>query len=110
MEPLIGTSATQFDARKFSWLGSGTDEVSICATWHTSRVKTWNDMLTISVHRSAVEGSGSYTDIFSRGGAQPLRRQDSSFVLGLSRHLPKLALAIERGEVDGRCGWSWVEP
>ena len=28
MEPLIGTSATQFDARKFSWLGSGTDEAA----------------------------------------------------------------------------------
>src|SRR5262249_5693610 len=46
MEPLIGTSSTQFDARRFTWLGSGTDEVSICLTWHTSPVRTWNDMLT----------------------------------------------------------------
>ena len=41
MEPLIGTSATQFEATKFTWLGSGTDELSVCVTWHQSRVKNW---------------------------------------------------------------------
>ena len=41
MEPLIGSSATQYDSRKFSWLGSATNEVSVCALWHTSPVKNW---------------------------------------------------------------------
>src|SRR5262245_44453320 len=45
MEPLIGTAKVQFDATKFTWLGSGANEISICATWHTSPVKTWADML-----------------------------------------------------------------
>src|SRR5215831_2582667 len=63
MEPLIGTSATQFDARRFTWLGSGTDEVSVCATWHASPVKTWNDMLTPSPWAAKARGP---TLIFSR--------------------------------------------
>src|ERR1019366_2417019 len=37
MEPLIGSSPTQFDARKLVWLGSGSDEISLCGTWHTSQ-------------------------------------------------------------------------
>jgi tripartite-type tricarboxylate transporter receptor subunit TctC len=104
MEPLIGTSATQFDARKFSWLGSGTDEVSVCLTWHTSRVKRWNDMLTIPFTVGG-EGSGSDPDIFSA-----VVRNAFGVKLKLVSGYPgtaEVALAIERGEVDGRCGWSW---
>jgi|EndMetStandDraft_8_1072994.scaffolds.fasta_scaffold69627_3 tripartite-type tricarboxylate transporter receptor subunit TctC len=104
MEPLIGTSATQFDARRFAWLGSGTDEVSICTTWHTSTVKTWNDMLTIPFTVGG-EGSGSDPDIFSA-----VMRNAFGVKLKLVSGYPgsaEVALAIERGEVDGRCGWSW---
>jgi tripartite-type tricarboxylate transporter receptor subunit TctC len=104
MEPLIGTSATQFDARRFAWLGSGTDEVSICTTWHTSAVKTWNDMLTIPFTVGG-EGSGSDPDIFSA-----VMRNAFGVKLKLVSGYPgsaEVALAIERGEVDGRCGWSW---
>ena len=104
MEPLIGTSATQFDARRFAWLGSGTDEVSICTTWHTSPVKTWNDMLTIPFTVGG-EGSGSDPDIFSA-----VVKNAFGVKLKLVSGYPgsaEVALAIERGEVDGRCGWSW---
>jgi tripartite-type tricarboxylate transporter receptor subunit TctC len=104
MEPLIGTSSTQFDARKFGWLGSGTDEVSICALWHASRVKTWNDMLTTPFTVGG-EGSGSDPDIFAM-----VVRNIFGVKLKLVSGYPgsaEVALAIERGEVDGRCGWSW---
>jgi tripartite-type tricarboxylate transporter receptor subunit TctC len=104
MEPLIGTSSTQFDARRFTWLGSGTDEVSVCVTWHTSRVKTWNDMLTVPFTVGG-EGTGSDPDIFSA-----VVRNAFGVKFKLVSGYPgtaEVALAIERGEVDGRCGWSW---
>jgi tripartite-type tricarboxylate transporter receptor subunit TctC len=44
INPLLDSGAT-FDATKFSWLGSVTDDVSLCVAWHTSPVKTWKDML-----------------------------------------------------------------
>jgi tripartite-type tricarboxylate transporter receptor subunit TctC len=104
MEPLIGTSSTQFDARRFTWLGSGTDEVSVCVTWHASRVKTWHDALTIPF-TVAGEGSGSDPDIFSA-----VLKNAFGAKLKLVSGYPgsaEVALAIERGEVDGRFGWSW---
>jgi tripartite-type tricarboxylate transporter receptor subunit TctC len=104
MEPLIGSSQTQYDSRKFTWLGSGTNEVSICATWNTSKVKTWNDMLTIPFTVGG-EGSGSDPDIFAT-----VVRNAFGVKLKLVAGYPgsaEMALAIERGEVDGRCGWSY---
>jgi tripartite-type tricarboxylate transporter receptor subunit TctC len=59
MEPLIGTARVQFDATKFTWLGSGTNEISLCATWHTSPVKTWQDALKTQF---AVGGEGAGSD------------------------------------------------
>jgi tripartite-type tricarboxylate transporter receptor subunit TctC len=104
MEPLIGTSHTQFDARKFSWLGSGTDEVSTCVTWRDSAVKTWADALTTAFTVGG-EGSGSDPDIFAT-----VVHNVFGVKLRLVSGYPgsaEVALAIERREVDGRCGWSY---
>ncbi len=104
MEPLIGTSATQFDARKFTWLGSGSDQVSLCATWHTSAVKTWQDMLATPFTVGG-EGSGSDPDMFAT-----MIRSLFGVKVRLVSGYPggaEINLAMERGEVDGRCGWSW---
>jgi len=104
MEPLIGTSPTQFDARRFGWLGSGTDEVSIFVTWHSSAVKSWDDAL-IKPFTVAGEGSGSDPDVFSA-----VLKNAFGARLKLVSGYPgsaEVALAIERGEVDGRVSWSW---
>jgi tripartite-type tricarboxylate transporter receptor subunit TctC len=103
MEPLIGSSPTQFDARKLVWLGSGSDEISLCGTWHTSRVKTWNDMQTVPFTVGG-EGSGSDPDIFAA-----MMKHVFGVKLRIVSGYPgsaEVALAVERQEVDGRCGWS----
>ena len=41
--PLLGKA--EFDSTRFTWLGSVTDEVSLCVTRHDSPVKTWSDVL-----------------------------------------------------------------
>jgi tripartite-type tricarboxylate transporter receptor subunit TctC len=104
MEPLIGASRTQFDARKFTWIGSGTNEVSTCVTWHESPVKTWADAL-MTPFTVGGEGSASDPDIFST-----VMRNVFGVKLRLVSGYPgsaEVALAIERREVDGRCGWSY---
>jgi tripartite-type tricarboxylate transporter receptor subunit TctC len=104
MEPLIGGGAAQYDSRKFSWLGSATNEVSVCAIWHTSPVKNWDDMLNKPFAVGA-EGSGSDPDIF----AAMLKNAFGAKLKVVSGYpgSNEVALAMERGEVDGRCGWSW---
>jgi tripartite-type tricarboxylate transporter receptor subunit TctC len=104
MEPLIGTAKVQYDATKFTWLGSGTNEVSLCATWHTSPVKTWADALKTSFAVGG-EGAGSDPDTFA---ALVRNTFGAKLKLVTGYHgTSDMILAIERGEVDGRCGWSW---
>jgi tripartite-type tricarboxylate transporter receptor subunit TctC len=104
MEPLIGTAKVQFDATKFTWLGSGANEISICATWHTSPVKTWADMLKTQFTTGG-EGAGSDPDSYSLM-VRNIFGAKLKLVSGY-HGTSDIILAIERGEVDGRCGWSW---
>jgi tripartite-type tricarboxylate transporter receptor subunit TctC len=102
VEPLIGSA--QFDGRSFAWLGSIATNVSVCATWHTSVVKRWPDVF---VHPFTLggEGPGSDPDTFAI-----LLKTVFGAKARLVTGYPggnEVNLAMERGEVDGRCGWSW---
>ncbi len=104
MEPLIGGAGTQYDSRKFSWLGSGTNEDSVFVTWHTSPIKTWADMLA-KPFTVGGEGSGSDPDIYAL-----LLKNAFGAKLRLISGYPgtaEVTLALERGEVDARASWSW---
>jgi len=104
IEPLIGTAKVQFDATRFTWLGSGTNEISLCATWHTSPIKTWADALKTPFTVGG-EGAGSDPDTYS---ALIRNVFGAKLKLVTGYHgTSDIILAIERGEVDGRCGWSW---
>jgi tripartite-type tricarboxylate transporter receptor subunit TctC len=94
----------QFEPTKFTWLGSGANEISICATWHTSPVKTWADMLKTSFTAGG-EGAGSDPDSYSLM-VRNIFGAKLKLVSGY-HGTSDIILAIERGEVDGRCGWSW---
>jgi tripartite-type tricarboxylate transporter receptor subunit TctC len=104
MEPLIGTARVQYDATKFTWIGSGANEVSVCSTWHTSPVKTWADALKTEF-TAAGEGLGSDPDSFS-AMIKNLFGIKIRLVTGYQGTSDTI-LAMERGEVDGRCGSSW---
>jgi tripartite-type tricarboxylate transporter receptor subunit TctC len=102
LEPILGDA--QFDGRRFTWLGSIASSSSLCATWHTTAVKTWQDALT-KPFALAGEGSGSEPDSFAR-----ILKNVFGAKVKLVTGYPggnEMNLAIERGEVDGRCGWSW---
>jgi tripartite-type tricarboxylate transporter receptor subunit TctC len=105
MEPLIGTSQTQYESAKFTWLGSGTEEMSVFATMAASGVKTFQDMLTKTVSVGG-EGSGSDPDVYAL-----LLKNTFGAKIRLVSGYPgtaEIALAMERGELDGRASWSWT--
>src|SRR5438874_1114010 len=62
--PLLTPAAAQFDGTRFTWLGSITNEVSACASWRTSPVKTWNDILRTEVTMGG-EGPGADPDVYA---------------------------------------------
>jgi tripartite-type tricarboxylate transporter receptor subunit TctC len=104
VEPLLGTQEAQFDATRFGWIGSMNNEVSVCAAWHTSPVKTWEDLKTRELIVGGT-GTGADTDVFPRVLKNVLGAQ-----FKLISGYPggnEILLALERGEVSGRCGWSW---
>jgi tripartite-type tricarboxylate transporter receptor subunit TctC len=104
MEPLLGGKGVQFDPQKFSWIGSANNEVSICGAWHTTGIKTWDDLMSKELIVGGT-GSGADTDTF------PLILKNMfGAKLKLISGYPggsDVLLAMERGEVGGRCGWSW---
>jgi tripartite-type tricarboxylate transporter receptor subunit TctC len=103
-DPLFGHKAAQFDATKFTWIGSANNEVSVCVAWHTSGITKFDDLF----------GSGLIV-----GGTGPAADTDQfpkvvNGVLGTKMRViagypggNDVSLAMERGEVQGRCGWSW---
>ncbi len=105
LEPLIGSSnAAQFDATRFLWLGSGTDEAAVVVVWHTKQIKTWADMLA-KPFTVGGEGTGSDPDVYAL-----MLKNVFGVKLNLVSGYPgtaEMALALERGEVDGRASWSW---
>jgi len=102
--PLLAPASAQFDGSKFTWLGSVTNEVSTCITWHTSPAKTWNDFVQ---KESAIggEGPGADPDVYALLYKNVF---GSKLKLVTGYHgTTDIVLAMERGEVDGLCGISW---
>jgi tripartite-type tricarboxylate transporter receptor subunit TctC len=101
-DPLL--LGSNLDPVKLSWLGTITNETSVCATWKTSPVKTWDDMF----KREFTLGSNSIGD--DTAGFALIMRNIFGAKVKLVTGYPggnDVNLAMERQEVDGRCGWSW---
>jgi len=58
-DPLLGSKGAQFQADKFTWIGSANNEVSICVAWKTSGISKLEDTLTKEL---IVGGTGQAAD------------------------------------------------
>ena len=103
-DPLFGNKAAQFDANKYSWIGSMNNEVSVCVSWKDSGVTKFEDLLTKEL---VVGGTGpsADTDQFPKimNGVLNTKFKIITGYPGGN----DVSLAMQRGEVKGRCGWSW---
>jgi tripartite-type tricarboxylate transporter receptor subunit TctC len=103
-DPLLGSTKAQFDATRFNWLGSMNDEVSVCVAWHTTGITTLEQ---VEQRELTVGGSGpaADTDQFPKVLNATIGTK-FKIVTGYPGG-NDVDLAMERGEVMGRCGWSW---
>ena len=102
ISPLIDKA--EFDSRKFTWLGSVTDDDTICVSWNTSPIKNWDDFVG-KPSKFGGEGAGADPDIWTL-----LYKNVFGAKVQLVSGYPgtnDTVLAMERGEVDGLCGISW---
>ncbi|MEA2937231.1 MAG: hypothetical protein QOC56_735 [Alphaproteobacteria bacterium] len=103
--PLLGsTGGAGFDATKFTWLGSGASDLTVCALLGNPKVLSMADAAHVQFTLGGL-GPGSDEDMY----AKILRK-----LLGLKIQLvtgypggAEMILAVERGELDGRCGWAY---
>jgi tripartite-type tricarboxylate transporter receptor subunit TctC len=102
ISPLIAKA--DFDSRKFTWLGSITDDNTVCLTWNTSPIKTWADFIS-KPSKVGGEGAGADPDIWALVYKNVLGAKDQ-LVSGYPG-TNDIVLAMQRGEVDGLCGISW---
>lgn len=104
-EPLLGNAAAQYDGTKFNFIGSANDEVSVCVAWYTSGVATFQDVLARDLVVGASGGVGDDTYQFP---ALLNRMFGARFkIVGGYPGGNEINLAMERGEVQGRCGIPW---
>jgi len=102
--PLFGVTAAQFDPRHLSWLGSANNEVSICAVWHASGIRRFDDLKTKEYAFGATGPSEEAVQIYKTMNA--LLGTKIRIVSGYPGG-NQMNLAIGRGEIHGRCALSW---
>jgi tripartite-type tricarboxylate transporter receptor subunit TctC len=102
--PLVTPQDAHFDGRAFSWIGSMSNDTSLCLTGAKSQVKTFQDMLTKPVVMGG-QFAAADSDIYAH-----LYKNVFGAKIKLVSGYPgtnDITLAMERGEVDGICGLSW---
>jgi tripartite-type tricarboxylate transporter receptor subunit TctC len=103
-DPLLNEGGAQYDASKFSWIGSANNEVAVCVALRTAGIEKFDDLYTKPL---TIGSTGVSDDTYQFPAVV-------NAVLGTKFKIVTgypggndVSLAIERGEVDGRCGWSW---
>jgi len=101
-EPLMGEG--QFDVGRIAWLGNANNETNVCMAWHASPVRSIEDVRT----RGMVVGSSgpASTDTVYPNVLNALHGMRFKVVEGY-KSATETHIAMERGEVDGRCGISF---
>jgi tripartite-type tricarboxylate transporter receptor subunit TctC len=103
-DPLLNEQGARFDASKFSWIGSANNEVSVCVALTSSGVAKFDDLYAEPL---TIGSTGAADDTYQFPAlVNAVLGSKFKIVTGYPGG-NDVSLALERGEVQGRCGWSW---
>ena len=99
MHSVWGNPKAQFVAAELNWIGSANIDASTCVTWHTTGIDTLEKFMTqpVVLGSTAIYHANALNTLFGAKLKQVTGYPGGNDVL----------LALERGEVEGRCNWSW---
>ena len=99
MHSIWGNPAAQFVATELNWIGSVNIDTSTCVTWRDTGIDTLDKFLSreVVLGSTAVYHANLLNSLFGAKLKQVTGYPGGNDVL----------LALERGEVQGRCNWSW---
>jgi len=105
MGPLLDEKAEAlFDPTKVLYLGTVNNGTRVCVSRKDSKIKTFDDALT----QKAAFGGVSTNDSTREYGYMHKHTAGAQYdVVSGYRGTADIALAMERGEIDGACGWDW---
>ena len=105
LDPLLDGAQSHFDPSKFSWIGSMSQETLACVSWRGAKVSSLEDLRKTEI---LMAGTGPTSDasIYPKLLRAFLGLQLK--VVNGYQGASDAILAMERGEVDGFCPWSWT--
>ena len=100
-----GASGVRYDVREFNWIGNTTDTPNTINSWHTTNIRTIQDVM-VREHVVGATGfaSGSYLYPFALNALVGTKFKIVTGYPGGN----DINLAMERGEVGGRGSNSWA--
>ena len=105
IQPLLGNSAVQFDPTKFKWIGSTATEVSVGAYWTAGTdARTIQDAMKKEIVLGGTapsQDTGLYPVVINR-----LIGTKFKVITGY-KSSSEVDLAMQKGEVQGKIGWTW---
>ena len=105
MAPLLEEKPdTTFDPAKVVYLGTANTGTYICVTLDRSKTKTFDEALEQKTIVGGIAAGNSVNDIANL--VKNLTGARIDLVAGYKGTV-EVALAVERGELDGICGWNW---
>ena len=103
--PLYGIKGATFDPRKFNWIGSVDSAPALCVAWHTTNIRSWQDLFE-KPYLVGTSGAGSQMETLPA----MLNKLFGTKIKVISGYKGggDIFLAMERGELSGRCGGGLV--
>jgi tripartite-type tricarboxylate transporter receptor subunit TctC len=105
MGPLLDDrSAPMFDPTKVRYIGTANSGTRVCVTLKGTKISSFADARKVP---AKFGGSGPNDSTYEYGY---LHKRTSGAIFDIVagyRGTPDMALAVERGEIDGVCGWDW---
>ena len=104
IEPVFNPQTARYDPKRFIPIGSTSNEVSVAVVWHTRGIHSIDQLMTQEI----TTGATGLTD--DTGRFPILLRNLTGAKIKLVNGYPggnNVTMAMEKGEVDARFGWSW---
>jgi tripartite-type tricarboxylate transporter receptor subunit TctC len=103
-DPLFGNEGAQFDGREFNYIGSANNEVSICAAMGRTGITTFDELKTKEL---IIGGTGDTADTVQFPKVLNAVFGTKMKIINGYPGGNDVVVAMERSELDGRCGWSY---
>ncbi len=103
----VSPDKIKIDFRKYNWIGSISQDLTVCYVWHALGVKTLDELKARPKVHYGSTGAGSSSDLNQRilKNIFGVKLQQVGGYPGSAEQ----RIAIERGELDGDCGaWSSI--